>query len=82
MHFKFLVEQFEPAFLGLYGGPSGEGFKDPRADLAFFESMRFEGLIRTKREYLRRMVRMTELDADRNIINVMDRIIELSKPET
>ena len=81
LHLKFLIEQFEPAFLDLYGGPSGEGFKDPRANLAFFETMRFEGLIRTKRWYIERLTRMADFENDRNIIHIMDRILELSKPD-
>lgn len=82
MTLDFYQEQFVPALRASLRRPYREGLKDPRSDLDFLTTVEFENLIRDRRGTVHNLFRLeTEEDDSRNIVKVMDRIIELSKPE-
>ena len=75
------LEQFIPTLRGHLKRPYDEGLKDPRSNLEFLTTIEFENLIRDRRTTISNLFRLeTEEDDSRNIVKVMDRIIELSKP--
>jgi hypothetical protein len=80
MMLNFHVEHYSPVMRVKFKLPYHEGFNDSRSDMAFLKSFEFENLIRSKGGSIRNMFRLVETEDDtRNIVKIMDRIIELSK---
>ena len=81
---KYLAETYRPTMEEKLPRPYKEGLKDPRVDLEFLESLEFEALIKIRRSNVIMILRHRQPREDRgerSISEIIDRIIELSKPE-
>ena len=72
----FHRERFDPVISTKIPRPYSTGLRDPRTDLNYLEGLEFEGLIKMKKLQVDNLFRT--LNEEPNIIEVMQRIIELS----
>ena len=83
---KHLEQQYEPVLYNYFSRPYQKGFKDPRANLEFLETIEFESLIDARRRRIDNLFTAVNRSIFKHSIHeVMDRIIELSGeklPET
>ena len=76
---KFHEEIYSPTMNKKIPRPYHEGILSPRADKEFLRSVEFENLIHNKRTKINNLFRTVEqTEGNNNIIQVMERIIELT----
>lgn len=71
------TDQFQPLLDYNLPKPYGDGFKDPRVKLAFFETIAFQNLIVRRRRHLHNYLYKIKRH---QILQKMNEIIKLSKP--
>jgi len=83
---KHLEQQYEPVLYNYFTRPYQIGFKDPRANLEFLETIEFESLIDARRRRISNLFAAVNRSIFKHSINeILDHIIELSGeglPET